>query len=79
MVHTSSRQVYKRKAPGQRTSPESISSLNRDSNAEYPENIPSQIVPSRSWESVSGRKGGYTWTQPPSTQLLQRYGDAFDF
>jgi hypothetical protein len=39
---------YKRKAPGQGTGPESIGWLNRDSKAEYPENIPSQIVPSRS-------------------------------
>jgi hypothetical protein len=41
---------YKRKAPGQGIGPESICCLNRDSNAEYPENIPSQIVRSRSWE-----------------------------
>jgi len=47
-VHTSSSKVYKRKPPGQGTSSKSSGSLNRDSNAEYPENIPSQIVRSRS-------------------------------
>jgi hypothetical protein len=34
--------------PGQGTSSKSSGSLNRDSNAEYPEDIPSQIVRSRS-------------------------------
>ena len=43
---------YKRKAPGQGTSPESIASLNRDSNAEYPANIPRRIEPS---ECAKGR------------------------
>ena len=41
---------YKRKAPGQGTSSKSSGSLNRDSNTEYPENVPSQIVRSRSEE-----------------------------
>jgi hypothetical protein len=35
---------YERKVPGQRTNPEAIGLLNRDSNAGYPENIPSRIV-----------------------------------
>ena len=39
---------YERKAPGEGTSPESIGSLNNESDAEYPENIPSQIVRNRS-------------------------------
>jgi hypothetical protein len=39
---------YERKPPGQGTSSKSSGSSNRDSNAEYPENIPSQIVRSRS-------------------------------
>jgi hypothetical protein len=39
---------YKREAPGQGPSPESIGLLNCDSNREYPENIPSQIVSSTS-------------------------------
>ncbi len=43
-----SRWDYKRKAPGQGAGPESSGSLNRDSKAEYPENIPSQIVRSKS-------------------------------
>jgi hypothetical protein len=34
---------YKSKMPGQGTSPEAISSLNRDSNTEYPANIPRRI------------------------------------
>src|SRR5207248_2944028 len=39
---------YKRKVPGQGTGPEWIGRLNCDSNAGYPENIPSQIVRSKS-------------------------------
>ena len=39
---------YEREVPGQGTSGEAIGSLNQYSNAEYPENIPSQIVPSTS-------------------------------
>jgi hypothetical protein len=38
---------YRREAPGQGTSHEATGSLNDDSIAEYPENIPSQIVHSR--------------------------------
>src|ERR687898_1629226 len=41
-----SRRDYKSKLPGQSTTPEATGSLNRDSIAEYPENIPSQIMPS---------------------------------
>jgi hypothetical protein len=37
---------YERKVPGQGSTPQSIDWLNRDSSTEYPENIPSQIVPS---------------------------------
>jgi hypothetical protein len=43
---------YKRKAPGQDTIPESIGLLNRDSNAEYPANIPHRIERS---ECAKGR------------------------
>jgi hypothetical protein len=39
---------YERKPPGQGTSSKSSGSLSRDLNAEFPENIPSQIVRSRS-------------------------------
>ena len=47
-----SRWDYKRKTPGQGASPESIGSLNRDSNAEYPANIPHRIERS---ECAKGR------------------------
>ena len=43
---------YKRKTPGQGASPGSIGSLNRDSNAEYPANIPHRIERS---ECAKGR------------------------
>jgi hypothetical protein len=39
-----SRWDYKRELAGQRHSAEAAGSLNGDSNAEYPENIPSQVV-----------------------------------
>jgi hypothetical protein len=39
---------YKREVAGHGISREATGSLNDDSNAEYPENIPSQIVPTRS-------------------------------
>jgi hypothetical protein len=42
--------------------------LNDDSIAEYPENIPSQIVHSRAG-SLIRRKGGYTWTLPMVTDF----------
>jgi hypothetical protein len=51
---------YARKVPGQGSTPQSIDWLNRDSNTEYPENIPSQIVPSVS-SQCHPRKGGYTF------------------
>jgi hypothetical protein len=51
---------YKHKAPGQGTSPESVGRLNHDSNAEYPENIPSQIVRSTSMSVTRRKGGGYT-------------------
>ena len=38
------------KVPGKGTSPEAIGWLNRDSNAEYPENMRSQIVPNTYWQ-----------------------------
>jgi hypothetical protein len=43
-----SRWDYQRKPPGQGTSPESIRSLNRDSNSGYPANIPHRIERSES-------------------------------
>jgi hypothetical protein len=49
-VHTSSSKVYQRKVPGQTTGSEAIGLLNRDSNAGYPENIPSQVVRAMSSE-----------------------------
>jgi hypothetical protein len=59
---------YRREAPGQGTGREATGSLNDDSIAEYPENIPSQIVRSRAG-SLIRRKGGYTWTLPMVTDL----------
>jgi hypothetical protein len=41
---------YQRKVPGQTTGSEAIGLLNRDSNAGYPENIPSQVVRAMSSE-----------------------------
>jgi hypothetical protein len=43
-----SRWDYERKVPGQGTGAGSTDWLNRGSNAEHPESIPSQIVPGRS-------------------------------
>jgi hypothetical protein len=61
--------------PGQGTGPESIGSLNRDSNAGYPENIPSRIVPSRS-QNCHPAEGGCTWTLPTvDTLSLRKTGE----
>jgi hypothetical protein len=49
-VHTSSSKVYERKHAGQGDSLDPAGSLNGGSDAGYPENIPSQIVRSASWQ-----------------------------
>ncbi len=56
---------YKPKAPGQGTSPGSIGSLNRDSNAEYPANIPRRIERS---ECAKGR-ARRGWMHSPPTDI----------
>ena len=56
---------YKRKAPGQGVSPESIRSLNRDSNAGYPANIPHRIERS---ERPKGR-ARRGWMHSPPLRL----------
>ena len=61
-VHTSSSKVYERKVPGQGTDRESTGWLNRDSNAEYPANIPRRIEPSECAKE-RGRRG---WMHSPT-------------
>jgi len=62
VVHTSSSQVYERKTPSQGTSPGSIRSLNRHSNAGYPANIPHRV---ERGECAKGRaRGG--WMRSPT-------------
>jgi hypothetical protein len=61
---------YERKTPGQGTSPESIGSLNRDSDAGYPANIPHRIERSECAKGCAPRG----WMHSPSRPLGTRHG-----
>jgi hypothetical protein len=56
---------YEHKGPGQGTSMKAFGRLNRDSNAEYPENIPSRIERSEVRESPRGMHWSYSQLAPP--------------